>query len=145
MSQWCGFLSRTINKRGHQVIAKKSNKMAQDKEKAPSKYKNTKYFREPLFAISNSLTGERIAIIGAGSPDQAVEYAKRLRNEREITLPKEIAAEYLPSGPISSLGAGSTGACSAGVGFWSASYFQYLDSLLQMLDLGELVCPTCGR
>ena len=116
-----------------QVITKKANTTTQDNPKAPAKYKNTRYFREPLFTISNSLTREKLVVIGAISPEQAIEFANLLRHEREIALPSKIEAEFLNAGPISN------------VAYYSSSYFQYLSSLLDQLDNNELVCPTCGR
>ena len=115
------------------MIAKKASTTTQEIPKAPAKYRNTRHFREPLFTISNSLTGEKIAVIGANSPEQAIEFANLLRHEREIRLPAKIEAEFLNAGPISD------------VAYYASSYFQYLSSLLDLLDKGELVCPTCGR
>lgn len=115
------------------MITRKTTTTTQGNSKAPAKYKNTRYFSEPLFMVSNASTGEKLAVIGASSPQEALDFCEMIRGE--ITLPpKELRkAEYVPAGPIH------------GVGFWSSAYFSYLSSILSMLDKGELICPACGR
>jgi len=115
------------------VIAKKASRTAQGNSKAPVQYKNTRYFNEPLFMISNASTGEKLAVIGASSPEEALDFCEMIRGE--ITLPpKELRkAAHVSTGPLH------------GVGFWSSAYFSYLTSILDLLDKGELICPACGR
>jgi hypothetical protein len=124
---------KRLLKRGHHVITKKNKTMTKGNLTAKGQYKNTRYFNEPLFMISNASTGEKVAVIGASCPEEALEFCEMIRSE--IALPPKALrkADYFPEGPVS------------GVGFWSSAYFAYLSSILDMLDKGELVCPACGR
>jgi len=113
------------------VKNKDTNTMTQDIAQVEATPKNTGNVREPLFTIVNVANGERLAVIGASSPEKALEYCERL--ERELDLParrEQLQAVYLePGTPIT------------GVGYYSSSFFQLLDQL----DAGELVCPMCGQ
>ena len=115
-------------------MTKKTRAISHGRQIAPRAPKNTRLFREPLYTILNARTGKRLAVIGATSKEQALERCERLRAEFHLPRIEELDAVFLESGPVT-----------GGVAYFSGSYFEFLESLLQSLDDGELGCPTCGR
>ena len=94
---------QAIKYRGHHVITKKANKAnanSNGNATAPAIYGNTLYFSEPLFEISHAKTGERLAVLGASSNQEAIERCELLR--REIPLPRssQLQSSWLARGPV---------------------------------------------
>jgi hypothetical protein len=130
------FEGQAIQKRGHHVITKKTNKAnanSKGNATAPAIYGNTLYFSEPLFEISNAKTGERLAVLGASSNEEAIERCELLR--REVPLPRasQLQSSWLSRGPVT------------GVPFFSNNFFAWHAEMADEFAQGTIVCPMCGR
>lgn len=116
------------------MTTKKTHAISKDNQKVQGKQQNTKYFREPLFTILNKMNGQRLAVIGATSRDQAIERCQQLRREIQLPRAEQLDAVFLESGPVT-----------GGVPWYSSGFFDWHSEMADQLAAGEIVCPMCGR